>query len=117
LQSSFRESQLDTKTLPEDQTSSEDPSVSEEAWFRLKTWFVWVQALKKSAIGADLAIALRPASFGKAASFAPQAIASIHPNWALILCHLRKLSFKCRFEICEGRSLQSVDVRWMVIAH
>jgi hypothetical protein len=36
LQSSFRESQLCAKTLPEGTTSSADPTCSQEAWFRLK---------------------------------------------------------------------------------
>jgi hypothetical protein len=43
LQPSFREPQLGTKTLPEDQTSSGDLPCSQEAWFRLKARFVWVQ--------------------------------------------------------------------------
>jgi hypothetical protein len=93
LQSSFLQSQLDTKSLPEGDTSPEDPSDSQEAWFRLKTWFAWVQALKKSVVGAPGNRALRPATFGKVTSFAPQAIASIHPNWASILHRLRKFSF------------------------
>jgi hypothetical protein len=48
LKSSFREPQLDAKTLPEDQTSSEDPTCGKEAWIKLKTRFVWVQTFMEA---------------------------------------------------------------------
>jgi hypothetical protein len=38
----FGSHELGAKTLAEGATSPADPSISEEAWFRLKTWFVWV---------------------------------------------------------------------------
>jgi hypothetical protein len=76
----FGSHELDTKTLPEDATSAADPTCGEEAWFKPKTRFTGVETFKKSAIGADLATALRPASFEKVVSIAPQAIALVILN-------------------------------------
>jgi hypothetical protein len=53
--------------------------------------------IEMSIVG-DLVIARsRMRSFKKVTSITPQAILSIHPNWASILHHLGKLSCKDRF--------------------
>jgi hypothetical protein len=50
-------------------------------------------------------------SVGKAFPIDPQAVSANHPNWASILHHPKKLSFKCRFEICEEEGPEIVDWR------
>jgi hypothetical protein len=73
-------------------------------------------SIQPRAVGADLAIALRPASFKKVVSFAPQAFSAKHPPQALALCRLRKLSFHCMFEFCEEEGPEIIAFQWMVIA-